>query len=699
MLFTGLQYLPAEVYFEIARYLSNPDLVQLSQTCDNLRYYFKALSCHHLVIESPSSQCTFINLERRLIPLKVFETPHRYSWFENCNVKTIIKEPDFWLNETKLEELIASYPNLIYFKLTSNHVNLRTDANSGLEILIYGSPQYAILESEKRIFPSHQFDILNLFNFRGPCKPFLHLEIYRKNEIFYHFSQRQAPGLSALKSLSLEGTDTPMLNEIRRYDFKIDYADMFSKLVNLNSFAYRTPHIEKNQDEVLQSLKQSIKNKNLQNLKRLKVTIDSENTDIRNTLTRVSELPDVFSDFYLVVESNITTPFQAHPCLRLPQVTRLKSKDSLLLYQYAEFSNKLIEVEELDEDIIRRPLSPIIATKINSRHIFQNVTSLDFSRSVIFSFSLFPSVRHLHLGYGCYSSLLMSLGFCTSTSPASICFHVVYNCLMKKFRFGDFDMSNKKILAEVEQDAIDFLMEESNNRQVFRLIGEDAGEFYQQNREASVKRLFGIFDKYCPMFWMREMDSEIDNAQILTRELAKFKYLYCFEMVNKYMPELETLVLEEVPFFRFLFTLHSMIKYHKKLKHVFFQSPFKSPTCALDTVFPSPKDEFVEKLEAYTYNLESINDNANSFIISSEGYSPDKQKTDAQYLKTLIDVEGLRKGYMKAHPPFYYPQNYLELTSYENSIYSPIYQSGRHAYRVQLDRWPSHPTYIRDMLI
>lgn len=108
-----ISQLPAEVYNQIIKYLSNNDIKNISQCNQELRKTFQSFKWQNTLVflffeDSNKKAYKHSNLKSLTntfqlsvyapynfpryspIPWKVFISPHRYSWFSNENVKTIV---------------------------------------------------------------------------------------------------------------------------------------------------------------------------------------------------------------------------------------------------------------------------------------------------------------------------------------------------------------------------------------------------------------------------------------------------------------------------------------------------------------------------------------------------------------------------------------------------------------------------------
>lgn len=81
--------LPSEIHSEIAKYLTVPDFISLSQICIALQPLYQVFSWR-LCIVSWINKGASSTKTHRFIPYKAFLSPKKFSWFKFWEVQTII---------------------------------------------------------------------------------------------------------------------------------------------------------------------------------------------------------------------------------------------------------------------------------------------------------------------------------------------------------------------------------------------------------------------------------------------------------------------------------------------------------------------------------------------------------------------------------------------------------------------------------
>lgn len=171
----SLESLPNDAHYELSKYLSALELINLSHTSNTLQYTYRPLSFRRCFVVDNDPQEAFRSghgqlpwhLENRPVPLKAFLYPQRYSWYYNGDVLRIAFDPSVLTSLALKNSLYGSalsktqYPELMALEIAgrASHAQDMSASPDGISFQIMkemkGSLFYASLsQPEAGLEPS-----------------------------------------------------------------------------------------------------------------------------------------------------------------------------------------------------------------------------------------------------------------------------------------------------------------------------------------------------------------------------------------------------------------------------------------------------------------------------------------------------------------------------------------------------------------
>lgn len=615
----SLHELPVELFYDIYRYLCAVDYFHLSQTSARLRDFFHPLvykKCH-LYISNLDKIYSSIN--EWTIPSDVMYLPQRYSWFPNEVVKTIR------ISDTNdLSKIVNWFPLSKYPHIESLELGKHYPGNISI---LDSNP---ILLWDNVVTHRHDTFLLDLL---PACK---NGSLFHRNssQPSFYSASRKAYYIFNCNSLDARANITNLILKLEIvFDFEVELA-YSARLLNLSRF----PNLERvkisadkdTPPDVLSDVICSLPK--CQNLRTLHLIARFSFSEFYASL--LDNLSGSWTEFILFITASVTPSTK----FRLPTVTTLIANDKIL-------SSRNLECGERLKNLIPFFFEPSKSFELpRVGKILENLTSLTLIQT--FKTGIVDEKGQLNIFKNALPNLKVAkFGFplLYVVDNMEACIVSAFKLMMKRSKFGDFDIYNSNHVEEI-LSAVDskLLQKDMTLCDIEPSLAADsklsALEYFKQyakeNTRLDVYNLFfrllmvNFSGKYS-FYLSANYDYERTDVSLL------------FLDILKYLPNLQVLELKQMSSLEEFFTFHHLIKNHEKLKKIFIERLYYPPSEIQYT-----DGEFYERFRKSVTTFK---------MNSTYGQSYASPITQPYNNCALIDMEMLRYNYHQI-------DDYIQLT-------------------------------------
>lgn len=607
-----LKYLPTEIHYEIAKYLTVVEFYYLSQTSKSLRRVYHPLVYQKCILY-PSSDIITISTAEWAIPIPVFCFPSNYSWFCKEAVKVIaLKDQKHW---KEIVDYISSldYPNLKSVVLKKNSdsrfqgncddcFDLCTAAEIGEAHLIRVPDLFPIFQNASRVYnilsdePLARGDIIS--------KVLLEQWVYLEEII---------------ESLELDLTClVAYSNRSRQYVAQLTF-DSFPNLRKVSIISDCSTPVD-SFATMIQSLPRCEK------LEKLEIFHMDTNTTLEHFET-FDNLIGPWKSFVLKIICKPVIPFT----VRLPTVTTLEmssdSRSFRLLEPGPRIKNLVVQFTHRENPFNRSNIQGVLDNlTLLSIQIPINVLITEGCDRLQFLKKELPNLKVLDVGLG-------QMTFYKDLSPDIA---IYFKHFMDTAKFGEFDMLDLNHMEPLLELIYHQFLERLSKYSDSELLSlTDVMDTVTEAIKGSI--LDSSFVEVCRHLFRLQFVSFATYGKKVNEKCHSCCRTYAsilFDRTLKYLPNLEIFNISALSSIEEFPTLHKLIRRHTRLSKIYIHN-MRFPMVD----FAETNDIFYNQFKKFVIPFFYYEEDLTQYY----GSAPSKRRN----IDVLIDMEAIHRKYHK----------------------------------------------------
>lgn len=529
-----LETLPRELLLCVFQYISVPDLLNISQTCNSLRTVTHTLVYEHCRAYNPLfSTNKRISQARSEIPFPVLFTPDAYSWFPNENVKTV-QLSSFYIDLCLLRLPLSNYPSI-------KHIDIKHQSHfqdKSYTVISNSLTTCDDLLQQSRVFPKTDDLILLIRN--------------KHNMI-------SIPHIDSKMILNCQSVDTRNMvtslklcipdSETVEHSVRMDLGKTFPNLKSLSLSILSWSSDYQLQDVVTKGCKR---------LCQLEIIVYGVSDCI--SMLRNFTNPRPSTNFRLIVTGSRNF-FAINKMINLWSVTQLYIESHVVFSPDPQTVCNLKSLQVV--------ISPQTVRHYSCKPTFENLVSLaincpqgvsKYDSSPIFCYSM-PKLKNLRV-----SLVALQRPMRQSTLQLQ-----VFRVIMNRYKFGTFNPLRISHLNQILSDLSDYGI--LPKKMTYNLALAEVNNFLRgRDSFSEIRSSYFMADsiRHYLIFYFIQIfaaGNQFERRDIL--EISDSCFLnFHFDSINRNFPNLENLYLSQIRSIEEFPGLHCLVLNHKNLSRV-----------------------------------------------------------------------------------------------------------------------------------